>query len=157
MQLNAFLAALTEPSARPSSHARALQQPRNQVGPSSTGLKDEVELANSTFPRSAYIYPLPLHVQLLIDPPPPPLTPGDKPKTYRNRPRRQHILTIPTRLLQSPAHSHGPASGAGPTLPLQDRQDSGRGLILGGQGVRAHRYWSLLCRKGHQQAPHGRP
>ena len=55
------------------------------------------------------------------------------------------------------ARDHGPASGAGSALPLQNRQDPGSRLILCRERVRTYRYRPLLCREGHQQAPHGWP
>jgi len=43
----------------------------------------------------------------------------------------------------------------GPAMPLQDRQDVGRRLILCGERVRAHRHWTLLRRQGDKQTIDG--
>lgn len=44
----------------------------------------------------------------------------------------------------------------GSTVPIQDRKDTGRWFVLCCEGMCAHRYRSLLCGEGHQQASHVR-
>lgn len=51
----------------------------------------------------------------------------------------------------------GTTNTPGPALQIQDGQDSGCGQLLSRQGVCAHRYRAILCRKGHQQEAYGRP
>lgn len=55
-------------------------------------------------------------------------------------------------------HGHRPPAGgggAGAAVPVQDRQNAGRGLVQRSQGVCTHRNRPLLCRQGYQQAPYG--
>ena len=40
-------------------------------------------------------------------------------------------------------------------MPIQDREDTWCGVIFSCEGMRAHRYWSILCRKSDQQAIDG--
>lgn len=44
----------------------------------------------------------------------------------------------------------------GPAVPIQDWEDIGRWFVLCCEGMCAHRYRSLLCGEGHQQASHVR-
>jgi len=41
-------------------------------------------------------------------------------------------------------------------MPLQDREDIRRGVILGGEGMRTYRYRKILCGEGYQQEVDGR-
>jgi len=41
-------------------------------------------------------------------------------------------------------------------VSLQDREDAGGGVLLGGEGVRPYRHGQILCGKGHQQETDGR-
>jgi hypothetical protein len=160
MQLNLCFPALTEHSARASSHLHMHDPLSSSPAIKWVGRAEGCGLANSPTLHSTFCLPTfalsQLHVQLLISISTPTFTSGDKSISKRNRSKTptHSYFTHPT---GSIARSHGATSGAGPALPLQDRQDPGRGFILGGERVCAHRYRSLLCRKSHQQAPHGRP